>query len=118
MMASVTQALEERAMAPATHFYVLNLNYIRPINEVEVLVDAHNRYIEAGFQRGAFLLAGRKVPWTGGIILARAASRDEVRAIIAEDPYLRANVTTYEITEFNPSRASADLTMVVPAAPH
>ena len=101
-------------MSPqTTHYYVLILSYIRPIAEVEAVLDAHSHYIESGYQRGTFLLSGRKVPWTGGVIFARAASLDDLQSIIAEDPFLTAKVATYDIIEFNPTRASADLTSVV-----
>ena len=95
------------------HHYVLNLTYVRPIAEVEAVLDAHSRYIESAYQRGAFLLSGRKDPWTGGIIFAQAASLDDLQSLIAEDPFLKAEVATYEIIEFRPTRASAALTSVV-----
>jgi uncharacterized protein YciI len=103
-------------MSPTTkmmHYYVLNLTYIRPLAEVEAVLDAHSHYLDSAFQRGAFLLSGRKDPWTGGIIFARAASRDDLERIIAEDPFLTAQVATYEIMAFRPTRASADLAAVV-----
>ena len=103
-------------MSPTTktmHYYVLNLTYIRPLAEVEAVLDAHSRYLDSAFQRGAFLLSGRKDPWTGGIIFARAASRDDLERIIAEDPFLTAQVAMYEIIAFRPTRASADLAAVV-----
>lgn len=103
-------------MSPKTktiHYYVLNLTYIRPIAEVEAVVDAHSHYIESAYQRGAFLLSGRKDPWTGGIIFAQAASLDDLQSLIAEDPFFKAEVASYEIIEFRPTRASAALTSVV-----
>ena len=79
------------------HYYVLNLTYIRPLAEVEAVLDTPiPRYIESAHQRGAFLLSGREGPWTGGIIFAQAASRDDLERIIAEDPFLTAQVATYE----------------------
>ena len=84
------------AKTKTMHYYVLNLIYIRPLAEVEAILDAHSRYIESGYQRGAFLLSGRKDPWTGGIIFAQAASRDNLEGIIAEDPFLTAPVARYE----------------------
>jgi uncharacterized protein YciI len=56
-------------MSPKTetmHYYTLNLTYIRPLTEVEAVLDARSRYFESPYQRGAFLLSGRKDPWTGG----------------------------------------------------
>jgi uncharacterized protein YciI len=103
-------------MSPTTktmYYYVLNLTYIRPLAEVEAVLDAHSRYLDSAFQRCAFLLSGRKDPWTGGIIFARAASREDLERLIAEDPFLTAQVATYEIMAFRPTRASADLAAVV-----
>jgi len=110
-------------MSPQTtqktmHYYVLNLSYIRPLAEVEAVLDAHSRYIESGYQRGAFLLSGRKDPWTGGVIFAQAASLEDLQRLIAEDPFLKAQVATYEIIAFRPTRASADLTAVVAQVPY
>src|SRR5258708_12459420 len=99
-------------MPPKTttmHYYVLNLIYIRPLAEVEAVLDAHSRYIESAYQRGAFLLSGRKDPWTGGIILAQAASLEDLERIIAEDPFLTVHVATYEIIAFPPTTPNADL---------
>jgi uncharacterized protein YciI len=95
------------------HYYVLNLVYVRPLPEVEALVDVHSKYIEAAYERGDFLLSGRKVPWNGGIIIARASGQAAIQAIIAEDPFLKEEVATYEVIEFNPTRSSADLATIM-----
>jgi len=95
------------------HFFVLNLVYIRPLAEVEELLDAHSLYLQAAFERGDFLLSGRKDPWTGGIIFARASSHEAIQSIIAEDPFLKAKVTRYEVIKFHPSRASAEFASVL-----
>jgi len=54
------------------------------------------------YASGRFLGSGRKVPPTGGIILARAESRDEFLSILAADPYQQNSLAKYEIYEFNP----------------
>ncbi|WP_325894279.1 YciI family protein [Grimontia sp. NTOU-MAR1] len=49
---------------------------------------------------GKFIISGRKVPRTGGVILVNAANTDEVDAIIREDPFHVAGVADYDVTEF------------------
>jgi uncharacterized protein YciI len=46
------------------------------------------------------------VPRTGGVILAVADSKEELSSILAKDPFYKANVAHYEITEFVPSKYS------------
>jgi uncharacterized protein YciI len=97
----------------STHFFVLSLTYIRPLEEVDPLMDAHVSYLKSGYERGYFLLSGRKEPRTGGIILARAASQEALQSIIADDPFAREGVATYEVIEFLPSRSIDELAAVI-----
>lgn len=43
---------------------------------------------------------GRKVPRDGGVILAAGMDRAAVERIVSEDPFTRAGVCEYRITEF------------------
>ncbi len=97
----------------STHFFVLSINYIRPIEEVDFLMDAHVRYLKSGYERGTFLLSGAKVPRTGGIILARADSQEALQSIMGEDPFLKEGVATYDVIEFQPLRSSAEIATVI-----
>jgi uncharacterized protein YciI len=58
---------------------------------------------------GSFLASGRKVPRTGGVILARGASREEIETIINLDPFYRHHVAEYEIIEFSPTMSVNEL---------
>ena len=47
------------------------------------------------------LLAGAKVPRTGGVLIARGGqTKDELAATLAEDPFLALGLADYAITEF------------------
>ena len=48
-------------------------------------------------------------PRAGGVILARAESKTQIESIIANDPFLIAEVARYTIVEFHPTRAAAGL---------
>ena len=88
--------------------FILTLNYIAPLEEVDRHVPAHMDWIKAGYASGAFLASGRKVPRTGGVILARG-NRAEIEALVATDPFTVAGVTTYDITEVTVSFTAAGL---------
>ncbi len=89
--------------------FIISLTYIKPLEEVETLLEEHVAYLKEQYSLGNFLASGRKVPRTGGIILARGASREEIEAIIALDPFHRCSVADYEITEFSPTMTSDTL---------
>jgi uncharacterized protein YciI len=50
-----------------------------------------------------FLMSGRMVPRTGGIIVATADSRADIEAVIELDPFKEAGAASYTITEFVPT---------------
>ena len=55
---------------------------------------------------GTFLLSGRKQPREGGVILATAASREALEAVLAQDPFHVHGLAHYQVVEFVPSMAA------------
>lgn len=96
-------------LIPETKMFIILLNYIKPIAEVEAVFPAHCDYLERYYQLDKFVLSGRKNPRTGGVILCQARDKDEVWAIISEDPFYREQVAGYEVLEFLPTKAAAGL---------
>jgi uncharacterized protein YciI len=78
--------------------FILTLTYTAPLEAVDEHVPAHIDWIKAGYASGTFLASGRKVPRTGGFILAKG-ERAEIEALVATDPFMVAGVTTYDVTE-------------------
>lgn len=89
--------------------FIVSLTYIKPLEEVDALLTEHVAYLNEQYALGNFLASGRKVPRTGGVILARGASREDIETIIALDPFYRHEVAAYEITEFSPTMTSPEL---------
>lgn len=89
--------------------FIVSLTYIKPLEEVDALLEEHVTYLKEQYSLGYFLASGRKVPHTGGVILARGASREEIETIITLDPFYRHGVAKYEITEFSPTMTSDEL---------
>jgi uncharacterized protein YciI len=75
--------------------------YTAPLERIEELVPAHREYLQEHFASGLFVVSGRRVPWTGGVIVARG-ERAEVEAAVAADPFTREGVAETEIVEFVP----------------
>jgi len=84
--------------------YVVFLNYIRPVEEVEALLAGHIDWLNRYFDADIFIAAGRKDPRTGGMLLVRDIERERLEAILAEDPFVA--VAQYEVTKVNVTRAA------------
>jgi uncharacterized protein YciI len=81
---------------------VVSLNYIVDIARIEAARPAHVEWLKQGLADGVLLTAGRKVPMTGGLLIARGTI-DEVRAWCATDPYALQNLAEYDFTEVAPA---------------
>jgi uncharacterized protein YciI len=80
--------------------FVVLLSYLRPLAEVDALLEAHRAYLAKQYANGVFLLSGLKEPRTGGVIIARAKSLEELHGVLAEDPFQVHGVAAYEVVEF------------------
>jgi len=89
--------------------FIISITYTRPAGEVDALLTAHRHFLSEHYASGIFLMSGRKVPRSGGIIIADAADRAEVEAIVQTDPFYIGSVAEYEITEFVPSMTAEAL---------
>lgn len=86
--------------------FLLISNYVKPLPEVDRVLPAHREFLERYYAAGTFIVSGPRNPRTGGVIVARAHSRDEVQAILAQDPFFIEGVSEYEILEFSATKHS------------
>ncbi|WP_020410576.1 YciI family protein [Hahella ganghwensis] len=84
--------------------FVIEIEYKVELEQVEPLIEEHFAFLDKYYQKGLFVVSGRKEPRTGGIIIVKNASRSEVEELIKEDSFYRENVADYKITEFLPAR--------------
>ena len=84
--------------------FLIDINYIVPLEEVDKQMEGHKQYLQKYFDQKIFIVAGRKVPRTGGLILAIADSKETVEKIITEDPYHQHKVADITVTEFSTPR--------------
>jgi uncharacterized protein YciI len=96
--------------------FVITLTYAVPIEEIDALMPGHLEWLDRHYAAGTLLASGRRVPRTGGVILARVADRAELDAVIAEDPFAQAGAALYDVVEFTPTRTAPGLERLLPPA--
>lgn len=83
--------------------FVVVLQYVRSLDEVDRHLPAHREFLARQFGLGHFVASGAQIPRIGGVILTRSLSRPALDAILAQDPFYRERVAQYQVIEFAPS---------------
>jgi uncharacterized protein YciI len=94
-----------RASGPLS---LILLSYVKPLDAVDAQLPAHVAWLKQGFEQGLFVVAGRRTPRTGGVILSRG-EREAVEALAATDPFVTSGVATAEVVSFSASFAAPAL---------
>nr|WP_067054782.1 YciI family protein [Mucilaginibacter sp. L294] len=89
--------------------FIISLKYIVPLEELDRHMQAHIKYLKKYYKADVFIMSGRKVPRTGGIIIAQADSKEILEKIIAQDPFCQHKLAEFEITEFLASQSHPGL---------
>ena len=86
--------------------FVLLLSYTRPVEEVDALMREHMAWLREQYAAGRFLVSGRQVPRTGGVIVARGEDREEMESLAATDPFVTGGVATMQVVQFRASQTA------------
>jgi uncharacterized protein YciI len=86
--------------------YVVSLTYKVPEEIVDFHLPAHVTWLQDAFDEGVFMVAGRKIPRTGALLLSNA-ERDMLDTALAKDPFYVNGVADFEVMEFHASRVAA-----------
>ena len=89
--------------------FIVNLNYIVPLEHLDKYMSDHVKFLRKYYEKNVFVASGRKVPRTGGIILALGKSKEEIENIIHEDPFYIHKLAEFTVTEFLTSQSHPDL---------
>ncbi|MDD2438411.1 MAG: YciI family protein [Parabacteroides sp.] len=89
--------------------YIVSLTYKASLEAIDKELNNHIDYLKKQYAAGNFLASGRKIPRNGGVILAKAQSREELDEILKQDPFNQNNLADYEVIEFVPSMTSKEL---------
>lgn len=89
--------------------FVLELTYTAGLESIEAVLPQHVEWLRAHYAAGTFLASGRKVPRDGGVIIAVGGDRAGIEAVVATDPFVRAGLTEYRVTEFLATTTAGEL---------
>ena len=89
--------------------FIVDLHYIVPLETLDTHMAEHVKFLRKYYEQNVFVASGRKVPRTGGIILALTDSREALDKILAEDPFWIHRLAEFRITEFQTSQHHPDL---------
>jgi uncharacterized protein YciI len=81
--------------------YILISTYTQPIEKVNAQLENHRAWLAGHYASGRILVSGRRNPPTGGVIILRADSREEIKELLTDDPYTVHGLVSYEIVAFD-----------------
>jgi uncharacterized protein YciI len=84
--------------------FIINISYITNLKLIDQHLEAHRLWLDKYYASGHFIISGAKNPRTGGIIIAKGNSLEQIQQIIAEDPFKIHQLAEYEIIEVNVSK--------------
>ena len=97
------------AGAKLSAMFVIELVYKSDLAKIDAHMTAHVKFLKKYYASGHFVVSGRKIPRDGGIILAVGKSREEIEAIVHEDPFHAHGLADFRIIEFRASQRAEDL---------
>jgi uncharacterized protein YciI len=89
--------------------FVIELIYKAELSEIDAAMRAHMAYLKKEYAAGRFLMSGRKVPRTGGIILALGESREQIETLVKQDPFVARGLADFRVIEFNLSQRAESI---------
>lgn len=89
--------------------FIVTLTYDARLEDIDAVLDAHIAWLDKHYADGTFIASGRRVPRTGGVILAQAQSEEALKAVLAQDPFATNKLARYDIVQFVASKARPGL---------
>lgn len=91
--------------------FIVELTYKAPLSQIDAQMRPHMAFLKKYYAAGNFLVSGRQVPRRGGIIVAVGDSKEQIEAIMKEDPFCSHGLAEARVVEFRASQRADDLPM-------
>jgi len=82
--------------------FLIEIEYLVSVEALGDAILKHRQFLQTGYELGRILLSGPRVPATGGVLIARALSLEEIKAFFEDDPYKILGLARHNFIEFNP----------------
>ncbi|MGI8952036.1 MAG: YciI family protein [Chitinophagaceae bacterium] len=93
--------------------FVIELSYKVALEQVDAYMKKHVLFLNKYYNKGNFIVSGRKIPRTGGIIIAVGNDKKFIEKIIKEDPFHKNKLAEYNIIEFNASQKAKNINELI-----
>ena len=84
--------------------FLLLSRYVKPVEEIDRVLPAHRDFLDRHYKSGLFIVSGPLNPRTGGVILTADVPREQIDAVLAQDPFVTEGISEYEIVEFRATK--------------
>jgi uncharacterized protein YciI len=89
--------------------FIVTLTYLKPVEEIDALMPGHVAWLDKGYADGLFLASGRRIPRTGGVILARSGSEAALADYLGCDPFAIHGAARFDVVEFAATKTAPGL---------
>ena len=89
--------------------FVIELIYKADLAEIDAHMRSHMAFLKKHYAAGRFLVSDRKIPRDGGIILAVGEDKEQIQAIVEQDPFVKHELAEFRIIEFRASQCAEDV---------
>lgn len=89
--------------------FIINLTYKAELEQVDKYLQEHVNYLNTQYELGNFLMSGRKIPRSGGVIISPIREVEQLNEILNQDPFKINDIANYEVTEFVASKTREDI---------
>ncbi len=95
-----------------TMMILIHIQYIKPLSEVDQYRKAHIVHLEHYYQQNLIHASGPYNNREGGFIISNM-STNEAKSYIDNDPYHIAQVATFKLIDFSPTKSSELFTLLI-----
>lgn len=82
--------------------FIVEITYRIPVDQLGERLTEHRAFLRTGYERGWLLCSGPNAERTGGMVVARAPSLEELEKFFENDPYRLKGIADYRFIEFTP----------------
>ncbi|XOV94204.1 MAG: YciI family protein [Bacteroidota bacterium] len=93
--------------------FLIDVTYKVELEKIDQFLKVHIAFLDEQYALGNFLASGRKVPRTGGMILANMEDQTALESIIEKDPFKQNGLADYKLIQFSLNKACEELTFLI-----
>ena len=84
--------------------FIVLLKFADNTGKAGLFMEEHNKWLQAGFNDGVFLLSGSLSPGMGGVVVATNTNPIALQQRLDQDPFVSEGVVSAEILEVAPNQ--------------